>query len=328
MITINPNSPELKTLLEQYYSYLCKFLLIQNVFPDKEDKLDRLIVNQKNSLHHKQLIFLKNELPRIIKCLPGDLKKLNSEMLNHIGCSESGTDNKDLDEFRSDMEDLYEGFIHSKVKIEGGKISIGRWLTGKLDLWVCPYCNHNYTLTVNDPSLGKGFRPDFDHFLPKSKYPLFALSFFNLIPSCTTCNKVKGNKEIFHNPYDHSAKLTFEVGAFDDQNNEILLGLSDTRNKLSISQKTNYSAMNTTTCNVNVLMLKEVYDHHVDYVNDILDKVQEYNSGHYDGIIQSFQGLGKTPGEIDRIVWSVYKDHPAKRPLSKLTFDVLKQIGL
>ena len=319
MITINPNSPEIRLLLDQYYTYLFKFLI--EAVPNKASKIDRLISKQENSVHGKQLIFYKNELPRIIKCLPTDLKKLNAEMLNHIG---TVTENKDLEAFRFDMKNLYGDFIYSKI--EGTEISVGRWLTGKLDLWVCPYCNHNYTLTVNEG--GKGFRPDFDHFLPKSKYPLFALSFFNLIPSCTTCNKVKGDKEIFHNPYDLSAKLTFEIGVLDDENNEVLIGLADTRKQLSISQKTNYSTMNPITCNVNVLMLKEVYDHHIDYVNDILDKAQEYNSGHYEGIIQSFQGLGKTPGEIDRIVWSVYKDHPAKRPLSKLTFDVLKQIGL
>jgi len=71
-----------------------------------------------------------------------------------------------------------------------------------LDLKTCPYCNRNYTFLVNDET-GK-LRPEIDHFYPKSIYPFLAMSFFNLIPSCSICNHTKSNivKENLDNPYD------------------------------------------------------------------------------------------------------------------------------
>jgi hypothetical protein len=41
------------------------------------------------------------------------------------------------------------------------------------------------TFTLNK---SKELMPEIDHFYPKDKYPFLAVSFFNLIPSCLTCN--------------------------------------------------------------------------------------------------------------------------------------------
>jgi hypothetical protein len=36
----------------------------------------------------------------------------------------------------------------------------------------------------------------YDHFYPKAIYPFFALYFYNLIPSCKVCNKMKSESII------------------------------------------------------------------------------------------------------------------------------------
>ncbi|OAV71393.1 hypothetical protein Barb6_01430 [Bacteroidales bacterium Barb6] len=82
--------------------------------------------------------------------------------------------------------------------------------------------------------------------------------------------------------------------------------------------------------NIEVFGLKELYNQHIDYVEEIIDKAQAYNADYYDSLIQSFSGLGKTPTEIDRCIWGNYietADH-CKRPLSKLTRDILEQLGI
>lgn len=71
------------------------------------------------------------------------------------------------------------------------KESTAYWLQRQLEVKVCPYCNRMYTTTLFGEDK---IRPDFDHFYPKSKYPYLAVSLFNLIPSCSMCNKRKGNK--------------------------------------------------------------------------------------------------------------------------------------
>lgn len=70
-------------------------------------------------------------------------------------------------------------------------------LLRELNVVVCPYCNRIYTITLpsrkelDEKKQFRTTRPVFDHFYPRSKYPYFALSLFNLIPSCHICN---GNK--------------------------------------------------------------------------------------------------------------------------------------
>lgn len=62
------------------------------------------------------------------------------------------------------------------------------------NLRVCPYCNRQY-ITPLITGTGR-MRADLDHFLPKSTYPYFSMSLYNLIPCCKFCNSsLKRTKE-------------------------------------------------------------------------------------------------------------------------------------
>ena len=74
----------------------------------------------------------------------------------------------------------------------------GRDLVDKLNIKTCPYCNRQFIYTFNGRAPE---RPELDHFYPKADYPLFCLSFYNLIPACHSCNHVKSEEEIGINPY-------------------------------------------------------------------------------------------------------------------------------
>ena len=83
-------------------------------------------------------------------------------------------------------------------------------LTKKLGIQVCCYCNRQYTFTLSK-GVKKITRPELDHFLPKSKHPLLALNFFNLIPSCSVCNRdckgtVDFSYEKYLSPYESNPK--------------------------------------------------------------------------------------------------------------------------
>jgi len=92
----------------------------------------------------------------------------------------------------------------------GTNYDIAHKLAKYLDCNVCVYCGRIYTNTVikNGKCI---IHPTFDHFFPKGEYPLLALSFFNLIPSCYNCNcTTKGQSPISSNttylhPYINSA---------------------------------------------------------------------------------------------------------------------------
>lgn len=65
---------------------------------------------------------------------------------------------------------------------------------GFFSIKTCVYCNSAYinTFSINGKTSKRLY--DLDHFIPKSKCPLFAFSLYNLIPCCQICNsRIKGD---------------------------------------------------------------------------------------------------------------------------------------
>ncbi|WP_282065682.1 hypothetical protein [Vibrio rotiferianus] len=101
---------------------------------------------------------------------------------------------------------------HSSTKFHSIRDSFS-----SLKFKVCIYCNRNYT--SNFLSKGRA-KPTFtlDHFYQKEKHPIFSLSLYNLIPSCSVCNStIKGSNDLEHyeNPfsdlYDFDGLATFKI---------------------------------------------------------------------------------------------------------------------
>ena len=62
-------------------------------------------------------------------------------------------------------------------------------------------------------------------------------------------------------------------------------------------------------------------------MKDILDKIQAYNPVTYHAIARDFQGVVHTEADLERMVWGNYTQEldAEKRPLAKLTADILEQ---
>lgn len=104
--------------------------------------------------------------------------------------------NNDLENQKS-REDIKEIFnyqyrlIKKKYNIPNYKGQrLAYWLINKIGIQVCPYCNHNYILT-RDSRTPTAREAQLDHFYSQDSYPALALSFYNLIPSCSSCNRIK-----------------------------------------------------------------------------------------------------------------------------------------
>lgn len=179
----------------------------------------------------------------------------------------------------------------------------------KLNIRTCPYCNRNYTFTVQEGN--KKSRPEYDHFYDKSKNPLLAVSFYNLVPSCHECNHTKLEDELYINPYFHGYEGIFKVeedGTFVGYNTSS----EDEKHDL---QK---------------LALNGLYQEHDDYVQELFAKAQAYNQHAREALVNSFQGAGESPSDVFEFVWgkSLETARQINRPLSKLTRDVLQQVGV
>lgn len=195
------------------------------------------------------------------------------------------------------------------------------WLMQKLNVRVCPYCNRSYTFTINKNN--KNIRPEFDHYYPKSSYNHLALSFYNLVPCCPTCNHTKKENLVDIHPYneDFGNNCKFKI----DKIEECIL------NKKYDNWNIDFEKTSTKfDKNIDTLALKELYNEHKDFVSEIVFKTRAYNSGVYKSLIDTFLDQDLSEKEMELLIFGTYleSDELGLRPLSKLSKDIIEQIGL
>lgn len=206
------------------------------------------------------------------------------------------------------------------------KISIkyGHCLVNKLNIKTCPYCNRQFIYTF------KGRveeRPELDHFYSKTDYPIYCLSFYNLIPACHACNHVKLDKKIGLNPYSGTFKRKFIITDKDENHltKSQIYKLTEKEIKLDFTGNDPNEELND-----KVLGIIDVYNKHTDYVKKLIDKSKAYDMHAMKALVESFQGVGYHPRQVYDFVWgrhlmnAEYED----RPLSKLTKDILDLIDI
>jgi len=321
------NNSELTQIQKEYENYLREWIAINT-----KCKLQRIIDKYRLSdpCYSNMITYLKMSFDKIIFSKFSELEDVNIAFNHRF--STCITYYKSLDtnlkkqsqfgKFKIKMAYLYKSFFLHEILINNEKISIGRWLSSQLNLKVCPYCNHNYVFTLNNNKDKIFLRPQFDHFYSKSYNPILALSFFNLVPSCYSCNFLKKEKKITFSPYDLDIFNDFNFSInFDEINNPNNWGNS--LSNINIKLKSTIS-----NDNITVLGLADIYNEHKDYVQEIVNKAYSYNNNQYEAMISSFKGLSKTPEQIDTLIWGAYLDQNDNRPLSKFTADILKQLKI
>lgn len=161
-----------------------------------------LLEKEKYHTNIKVINYILENLERIVSCSIEDLKIIQIEYLNVIYELEEyfklNTVKPELDIISNFVELHYK---ISKVFIKSyknfTKRSNSSWnsyvFLKNLNQNVCPYCNANFIHTIQSnyylsKASSRGMA-DLDHFLPKSIFPIFAVSLSNLVPSCIYCNQ-------------------------------------------------------------------------------------------------------------------------------------------
>ena len=191
----------------------------------------------------------------------------------------------------------------------------------KLDIPTCPYCNRTYTKTVITQKGEKIIRPEFDHWFPKSEYPLLALSFYNLIPSCHICNSnVKGKTEFKLDTHFHPYNSASNVKATFSYNYKSCDGY-----RIKINTKDDFSRDS-----VEAFQLENIYQAHEDEVKDLIKIRQAYSDKYIEILKNSLKGLSLSKEEVYRLAFGVHyeEDKFDRRPLSKLKKDILTELGI
>lgn len=278
---------------------------LKESFPDKVDFFIEMIISQKSFND-----LAKNHIFDGIYTI-----KLNKSLCNYA-----------IEKYKEKLEYRYNQ-INKKTLVR---------ITG---ITVCPYCNRNFINVTEEANTSQ-----LDHFFPKNEYPLFALCFYNLIPSCYGCNNKKSTSKFCISPYDESItdidellKFSFNIKSADFINNsesidiiikddisEEELKQLESKDKLSVRQKLLKDKY--------VIDTRNLYKLHADIVQELLWKHEIYNKDYKSGLYQIFADSGKyfSDSEIDRMIVGYYtdKENYGKRPLSKMVTDISKEIGL
>jgi len=221
----------------------------------------------------------------------------------------------------------YAKFIIKDKTIKNERYDAYR-LAEKLQINICPYCNINSTFTVIQEDNTKITRPEFDHFYDKDTYPILALSFYNLIPSCHICNStLKGTEkfsiDIHLNPYsDNFDKIAkFKLKIEDSTFYHSIKGFNLTLE--SDDKRANK--------NIESFELETLYQNHKDIVLELIQKEAIYNESYLDELLTQYEGtLFKNREDLQRLISGGYvtDEEIGKRPLSKLIKDISQELEL
>ncbi len=195
----------------------------------------------------------------------------------------------------------------------------GYRLVKLLNIKVCPYCNRNYiTNFANKTTV------TLDHYYPKSKYPYLAINLHNLIPVCSTCNHKKGNDSFKIYPYKESIDdyITFKFSWFNDRKK---LGFFDEKS-LKLEVRLKKRSLGTWDYKK---YIEDNYQNHKDIIAEILKRQEMYPQSRIEELYEQFGGrLFSSKDELLGLVHCNFIDKKDinKRPLSKLTKDILEQV--
>ena len=202
-----------------------------------------------------------------------------------------------------------------------------------LDVKVCPYCNRNYILNF-DKKGKENATAQLDHFFDKNKYPYLAISIYNLVPSCGTCNQRKSTKQedIFY-PYTESFNdsVKFSLKGIKSRN-ELLLKNPDFFDEKRI--ELDYKIINKkkkVDKHIEVFNIKNLYNEHKDIVSEILQRRVIYSDDYLESLLDEYEGkLFNNKEDLLRLITSGYVENEDinKRPLSKLIKDISEELDL
>lgn len=270
---------------------------------------------------------------KIITGTPDKLMEIYNEILKNYNYYEDGqviftseglTNQKKADKtaygskIREGLKRIFDYDNFSKKNMEWNAYS----LCEKLDVRICPYCNQQFTFTIIEDD-AEIMRPELDHYFPKADYPMFALSIYNLIPSCHGCNStVKGIRKMkltehFH-PYideDKAFSFRYDIEEIDDTL------------KTDIRFEYSGNAKAKDTCEF--FKLDKIYSEHTWITDKIVQTKNDYPQSYVEELLNIIKKVKPetTKEDIIKMVYaSYYVDDENKEILGKLKKDILSQV--
>jgi hypothetical protein len=192
----------------------------------------------------------------------------------------------------------------------------------------CVYCNSQLAITAQTKGNKRYAKFQVDHFLPKAEYPCFSISYFNLFPSCSSCNGRKSAKTVEFALYSEDPEQlrnsTFKFRL--EPKSLSKYKLSGNPDDFEITFRgSGYKDYN------DAFDILGIYETQKDLVEELVMKSIIYDQTYLQQLKTSFSKLypRKAPMASRFFVGNYTKDRDIhKRPLSKFTMDIAKQLKL
>lgn len=226
---------------------------------------------------------------------------------------------RSLTEFKEQAEKL---FIDSGYTNWFLKERTNYLLANLLNQHTCNYCNREYIFVYEKK--GKGMVPQFDHWFPKQDFPMLALSFYNLVPSCATCNTIKSTDNLnlsnHLHPYidqDIASSYSFSYLALGTTKNQIVFKNNSFSNTRGIDT-------------VKALNLELIYRGHSDKeLQDLIDLRYKYSTNYLNILLEKmFPDIDISKEERYRLIFGIEleKENYHKRIFSKFKNDIINEL--
>lgn len=198
-------------------------------------------------------------------------------------------------------------------------------LAETLGIRACTYCNRDYILVQRGINNSKLLCPQYDHWFPRSKFPLLQVSFYNLIPSCGSCNSSVKSNDILKVP-DYSHPYV----DWNDDSFYYTYFYSEDIGKYKIITK---STKNNSTLLATIKKLKidQMYNGHLPELKDIIDLKRAYGERYLSTLKSNFPKLNSfKPSDVYRIHFGTEMKEIDfhKKPMSKFKKDILLKLNL
>ncbi|NRT72415.1 HNH endonuclease domain-containing protein [Clostridium beijerinckii] len=261
--------------------------------------------------------YCKEVREKIVEILKSNYPKLKHEINNRLMINQRKLS---ADEFAEEFKKLTDINItmdnFNEIDIFGTEWSDYAFVM-ESGLRVCPYCNRQYITPVFSDS-GK-MRADLDHFLPKSRYPYFSMSLYNLIPVCKSCNQsLKGSKESGFNdinPYEDNLDdyFTFKADVF---TSEISIE--------KVKGKTKDISLHT-----DKFKIEPLYNYHRNQVDELIRKRIAYPDKYIKKLFDDNRDYFKDENEIKQLLIGYIHDKSKlnDEAFLKLRRDIAEQLG-
>lgn len=266
----------------------------------------------------KKLILLSpQDMVKLISNYKGDITAL-PEWVRIFENNKEGTNKKEKIIKKSKVvQSIYEVkkvyTMNNGIMSRGAKKSsilqqMNQFLIDNIGLKVCPYCNRNYI-----SNRGQYFSAQMDHFYNKSKFPFFAISLYNLIPSCSSCNLIKSDKDFELHPFvDYKGKHDVVFTYILVEKSVVKVEIKTTNQRRDDIEKIN---------------LEDTYQIHSSEIENMLEREEEYIKEYRDELRSVFN-IQFSDDEIDRMIFgdSVFEEDIKNISLGKFKKDIYQEI--